>query len=249
MAALELLKSPAWTSIKSINRSNDGLTVLPSMESMKFFGRGFAGLTCLFLGICLMGCETTDSSYKYDPLSQNNQAAQAGTPAMSGAAPSASGDLLHVGDAITITFADLPTSVPPIDDSIKEDGSITLILNQKFQAAGKTIGALQADIRDRYVPQYFKYLTVSIKTADRFFSVGGEVRNPSRQAYTGYMTVTRGIDTAGGFTDFANKGRVEVTHANGEKYTVNCGRALNGHPELDKEVYPGDRIYVHKRWW
>ncbi len=133
-----------------------------------------------------------------------------------------------------------------MEDIIKEDGSITLILNQKFQAAGKTIGALQADIRDRYVPQYFKYLTVTIKTQERFYSVGGEVRSPNRQAYTGYMTVLRAIDTAGGFTDFSRKTDVEVTRANGEKYVVNCKKAQN-HPELDREIFPGDKIFVHRR--
>ncbi len=56
----------------------------------------------------------------------------------------------------------------------------------------------------------------------------------------------RAIDTAGGFTDFANKGKVEVTHANGEHFMVNARKAQN-HPELDKQIYPGDKIFVHKR--
>jgi polysaccharide export outer membrane protein len=227
---------------------------------MKFFGRWFTRLACLLIAAFLVGCETTDSSYKYDPLAQNNASDAPAAPAAPSSAPmgdstavpgsGAAGDysvtLLHVGDALTITFADLPTMIPAIEDSIKEDGSITLILNQKFQAAGKTIGALESDIRDRYVPQYFKYLTVSIKTDARFYSVGGEVRSPNRQAYTGYMTVLRAIDTAGGFTDFARKGHVKVTHANGESYTVDCYRATS-HPEDDKPIYPGDKIYVPRR--
>jgi polysaccharide export outer membrane protein len=226
---------------------------------MKFFGRWFTRLGCLLVAAFLVGCETTDSSYKFDPLAQNGSSAApataVGTSApMASPSPTTSSDttadysasLLHVGDAVTITFADLPAAIPAIDDTIKEDGSITLIMNQKFQAAGKTVGALESDIRDRYVPQYFKYLTISIKTDTRFYSVGGEVRQPNRQAYTGYMTVLRAIDTAGGFTDFANKSKVLVTHANGEHYTVNCKQAVN-HPELDKQVYPGDKIFVHKR--
>ncbi len=164
------------------------------------------------------------------------------------AAADPTGTLLHVGDDINVAFSDTPTQIPPIADTIKEDGSITLMLNQKFQAAGKTIGALQSEIRDRYVPQYFKYLTVSIKPETRFYSVGGEVRAPNRQAYTGYMTVLRAIDTAGGFTDFANKSEVAVTHTSGETFYVNCKKAQT-HPELDKQIFPGDKIYVKKRIW
>jgi protein involved in polysaccharide export with SLBB domain len=223
------------------------------MESMKSFGRWFTGLACLFIAMFLFGCETTDSSYKYDPLAGQNSPSETGaSPATPSADPGQSASysptLLHVGDAITIVLSDTPGMIPPTDETIKEDGSITLTLNQKFQAAGKTIGALQSDIRDRYVPQYFKYLTVTIKTADRFYSVGGEVRAPNRQAYTGYMTVLRAIDTAGGFNDFAAKSNVEVTHANGKSYKVDCKRAQK-HPELDQEIYPGDKIFVHKRLW
>ena len=77
------------------------------------------------------------------------------------------------GDSIAISFADTPNVIPPIGDSIKEDGSIVLIYNQKFQAAGKTIGALQSEIHDRYVPQYFKYLTISVRPGERYFLVSG----------------------------------------------------------------------------
>ncbi len=222
------------------------------MEIMNFFGRGLAGAGLLFAGILLAGCESA-SPYKFDPLGASGNApvmahGEAGTAAAMPVAADASGTLVHLGDALAVSFADTVNGVPPIDDVVKEDGSITLIYNQKFQAAGKTIGALQTEIRDRYVPQYFKYLTVSIKTQDRFYSVGGEVKQPSRQVYTGAMTVLRAINTVGGFTDFANKTKVQVIRANGGKFTVNCKKALS-HPELDREVYPGDIINVPKRLW
>jgi len=61
---------------------------------------------------------------------------------------------------------------------------------------------LQDEIVAIYVPKYFQRMTVSIKTDDRFFSVLGEVRNPSRQQYVGQMTVLKAIASAGGFTEF-----------------------------------------------
>ncbi len=153
-----------------------------------------------------------------------------------------------MGNTLTVGFADTPAPINPIDDVIKEDGSITLIYNQKFQAAGKTVGALQSEIRDRYVPQYFRYLTVSIKTAERFIFVGGEVKAPNRQVYSGRTTVLTAIDIAGGFGDFADKKHVRLTRANGQKFTVNCSKAMD-HRELDLEVYPGDQVFVKKRIW
>ena len=63
------------------------------------------------------------------------------------------------------------------------------------------------------------------------------------------MTVLRAIDTGGGFTDFAAKKRVQLTRAGSKKViTVNCVRALT-HPDLDLEVFPGDKIFVPKRWF
>ena len=222
------------------------------MEIMNFFGRGLTGAGLLFAGILLAGCESS-SPYKFDPLAANGTPVamphgEVGAAVALPVSADASGTLVHIGDALDVSFADTVNGVPPIADTVKEDGSITLIYNQKFQAAGKTIGALQTEIRDRYVPQYFKYLTVSIKTQDRFYSVGGEVRQPSRQVYTGAMTVLRAINTVGGFTEFASKTKVQVIRASGEKFTENCRKALS-HPELDREVFPGDIINVPKRLW
>ena len=222
------------------------------MEIMKFFGRGFAGFGLLLAAILLAGCQT-DENYKFanDPLAQGAAPADAsmnGTTASSSADTSTNGSatLLGKGDEITVSFCDIPSPPLPIVDTIKDDGTVTLILDQKFRAAGKTTGALQAEIHDHYVPKYYKYLTVSIATKERFFYVGGEVRNPSRQVYSGRMTVLSAIDTAGGFTDFARKGKVQVTRLSGESFFVDCIRALK-HPELNREIFPGDKIQVHRR--
>jgi len=210
---------------------------------MKFFGRGFLGLVFLAVGILMVGCQSPETD-KFPVIPDDN------APATQGTATNVdlTGTILHVNEAIVVSFSDSPTPIQPIEDTIKQDGSITLIYNQKFQAAGKTVGALQEEIRERYVPTYFKYLTASIKTGDRFFTVAGEVRMPNRQAYVTTMTVLRAIATAGGFTDFAAKTRVELTRAGGKKpIIVDCKKART-HPELDLEVYPGDIINVPKRW-
>jgi len=60
--------------------------------------------------------------------------------------------------------------------------------------------------------------------------------------------VLRAIDSAGGFTEFAKKSRVTITRANGRQITVNCAKALE-HPEFDLDVFPGDKVWVKKRWF
>jgi polysaccharide export outer membrane protein len=197
--------------------------------------------------ILLAGCETTESGqYGYDPLGSDPGAAVTGTNgAPTGNVRTA---VLRTGDEVIVNFADLVNPIPPADDTIKDDGTITLIYNEKFQAVGKTIGELQDEIRKRYVPAYFVNMTPTIKVQDRFYSVGGEVRSPNRFLWIGDMTVLQAVNTAGGFTDFASRGSVILTRANGEQVKVNCKKAISK-PELDLKVYPGDKIHVSKRLW
>jgi polysaccharide export outer membrane protein len=185
------------------------------------------------------------------------QAAVSGTPAGETPAPSipaanppAAGldnpDLLRTGDNLSIFFSDLPAPQPPFEGPVKEDGTITLLQNQTFQAAGKTRGALEREIRERYVPRFFVTMTVTIKQQDRFYFVGGEVKTPGRQIYLGKMTVIKAIQSAGDFTDFAKKRDVELTRVDGRRVIVDCIKAQRD-PVLDLEVFPGDRIHVPRR--
>ena len=159
-------------------------------------------------------------------------------------------EMLHVGDTLTVTMADTPVVIPPAEEKIKPDGTITLTLNQVFKADGKTRGELEKDIRARYVPDYFRQMTVTVKQQEstRWYYVDGEVRSPSRQIYNIRITVSKAIATAGGFTDFANKKKVRLTRLDGRTQTVNCLKALEN-PALDPEVYPGDKIHVPRRLW
>ena len=123
-------------------------------------------------------------------------------------------------------------------------------MNQTFKADGKTPGDLEKEIRARYVPKYFKYMTVTVKQEEStlWYYVDGEVKAPNRQIYTSRITVLKAIASAGGFTDFANKKKVKLTRVDGRTQIVNCVKALDN-PSLDLEVYPGDKIYVPRRLW
>jgi polysaccharide export outer membrane protein len=222
-------------------------------------GRWVAVCGLILGGLCLAGCQSKPPHQ--ESTGRPASAAAATTPAGASAtsprvdpAASISGgiepEVLRVGDTLMITFTDTPNPLSPFEEKIKEDGTITLLLNQVFKADGTTPGDLAKDIRKRYVPDYFKNMTVTVKQQDntRWYYVDGEVRAPNRQIYASRITVSRAIASAGGFTDFANKKKVKLTRVDGRTQIVNCPKALDN-PKLDPEVYPGDKIHVPRRIW
>jgi polysaccharide export outer membrane protein len=154
-----------------------------------------------------------------------------------------------VGDFLIISFSDVPPpGIPEQKIRVPQDGKITLPLNVKVKVVGRTTSELQEEIRNAYVPQYYVNLTATVKAEDRVYFVGGEVRSSGRQMYLGEMTVTRAIDTAGGFTDFAKRTNIELRRANGETLKVNWNK-VRKNPKLDLLVFPNDHITVPKAVW
>jgi len=229
---------------------------------MKLIGRGVTAVGIILTGIALAGCQSgkpKNDGYGYDPLNKDkdtvamdansglpgSDATHPGAPVASGS-DSSSTAILGAGDTIGVMFNDVQPPVVAMQDQIKEDGTVTLYFSEKFVAAGKTVHQLQDEIHERYVPKYYKYMTPSVTTGDRFYSVGGEVRSPNRYVWTPNMTVLRAIDSAGGFTDYSKKTSVSITRAGTRKQEIeNCKKALKK-PELDLPVYPGDQIFVKK---
>jgi polysaccharide export outer membrane protein len=160
--------------------------------------------------------------------------------------PTEAGNIFHIGDGVAV-MAVLPSGdkLPDHTERIGEDGMITLLYVGPVMAAGKTASELQRDIHKLYVPKYFQELTVTVQGDLRYFYVDGEVRTPGQKDYPGQMTVVKAISVAGGFTDFAKKTKVRLTHG-GHVQTVNVTKAIRD-PNLDLPVFPGDKIYVPRR--
>ena len=199
---------------------------------MKFICRGILIATVLMVA----GCETTR------PQPVNPVAGTVDVPLHVN-----STDSLEPGNQITITFSGLSTTPIPYSCRIREDGTISPpYLREPVVAAGKTVGELERELEQKYVPDIYKTINVTIRTADRFFYVGGEVRQPSRQIFIGRITVTQAIQSAGDFTDFADQREVRVIRANGKVDIIDCKAALDD-PTRDLPVYPGDNIVVGQR--
>jgi protein involved in polysaccharide export with SLBB domain len=158
---------------------------------------------------------------------------------------------LRVGQSLMVTFSDTPIQLAPYKTRVNEEGKITLIYNESFQAAGKTLSELETAIRERYQGRYFVRVTVAVEELTNptlFYYVDGEVRAPSRQPYIERTTVLKVIASCGGFTEFANKKNIRLTRADGRVQTVNYLKALD-EPRLDPEVFAGDKIYVKRKFW
>jgi len=212
-------------------------------------------LGLLLAGLILNGCSSSSDEILFSdsaapPSAQTRSATGSSTGTAAAPADITSSDLtaarFHVGDTVSVDFSDTPEKLDENIEPIKENGTITLPLIGPVRALGKTAGELQTEIHDLYVPKYYVRLTVTVSSPQRVFYVGGEVKQPGRQLYVGETTVTKAIQSAGDFTDFANRSKVWLIRSNGEKLKVNCNKALQD-PTLDPPVYPGDQIQVPRR--
>jgi protein involved in polysaccharide export with SLBB domain len=157
-------------------------------------------------------------------------------------------DPLRVGDRIKVTLSGIADTIEPIEQDIHEDGSINLPHIGRVQAAGKSSSKLEQEITADYVPRFYPHISITVTPVARFFFVGGQVNNTTggRILYTGPITVLGAIQAAGDFTPFADKKHVQITRGD-EIIKVNCVKALRV-PKLDVPVYPGDRIWVGRRF-
>jgi polysaccharide export outer membrane protein len=156
--------------------------------------------------------------------------------------------VIRAGEQLTIELLDIN---PPakIEQSVADDGTITLpLLSERVPVAGKKVAETQDMIHDLYVPRYYRRMTVNIKRENRYYFVRGQVKNPGQRVYTGDMTVTRAIASAGDFTDYAKKNKIQVIRSNGRTETMDAVKALK-HPEKDLRIYPGDTVFVPLSVW
>jgi polysaccharide export outer membrane protein len=190
----------------------------------------------LMLAVFITGCETTGGD--------------AGSSLVPSAAsdPNVLGpDLLRAGDRIRIVISDIPDATLPTEQQVPEDGKLTLPKGVEINLLGKKRTDIEREIQDIYVNQrrIYRRMSVIIERLSLSISVGGEVRTTGPIAYLGDMTVTKAINAAGGFTEYADRTAVIVTRANRQQVIINVKKALSN-PKLDLPMYPGDSIYVKR---
>lgn len=137
--------------------------------------------------------------------------------------------------------------------NIASDGKFPLPYVGRITAAGLTPSQLGIRIEEAYKKaQIFTRPTVVVTTPEqsatgaiRKVSINGEVRLPQRAAFEDGMTLLDAIAAAGGFTDWADKGRVRLIR-NG-KTSEHDVRKISSQPSLNITLQPDDKIIVIHR--
>lgn len=198
------------------------------------FARSFLCLLVV-LGLTLAGCETLSNG---------------GPPMAQPKASDTSSDILRVGDRVRIIYLDIPDApATPSELQIPEDGKVLLPKGVEINLANKKRTDVEKEIQDIYVNvrRLYPRMTVNIERQALVISVGGDVRTPSFVPHSGEMTVTRAINAAGGFNEFANRAKVQVTRAATKQQIIVNVKKAQDDPKLDLPVYPGDVIFVPRR--
>jgi protein involved in polysaccharide export with SLBB domain len=164
-------------------------------------------------------------------------------PSSPGPAAVANGTI-RVGDKITVQLAGVPDDGWIHEFEIPSSGDITVpLLTQSFHAAGANPSDLANQISTAYKSQkIYTNPLVTVLPEERYISVGGDVRGPSRVLYSPDSTVMSTINATGGFDEFANKRAVRIIRGQ-QVIVVDCVKAAET-PGADPPVYPGDQIYV-----
>jgi protein involved in polysaccharide export with SLBB domain len=159
--------------------------------------------------------------------------------------PVCTDDEIRIGDTLTISLLDIPEALIDKQFVVRSDGSVNLPYLGAIKADKKKFGEFERQVQAGYIEKkIFKQVTVVVKPGDRFYSVGGEVKAPGRQIYTGQTTALRAIVTCGDFTEFANRKRVEIIRATGAREVMDCNKARENPTKYDRPICPGDAIFV-----
>lgn len=151
---------------------------------------------------------------------------------------------LRPGDTLQVNLQGIPD--PSSNDvQIDDEGTVSLPFIGRLKAAGLTPSQLAADIRQRYIAkQIYRNVDVSVYVTDRYVYVGGEVKAPGRVVWTPDLTLTKAVQSAGGFSLYAREGAVKLTREQ-KVYVIDVDLARE-QPTEDPKLFPGDSILVER---
>ncbi len=155
---------------------------------------------------------------------------------------------LREGDQLEIRIGGVPVEeITQVTGTYTVDGQgfVNMPHIGKVKASGATQSELQSAIENAYRNQKIytnPSITVAVPNLARFVDVGGDVKNPMRVPFTADLTLLGAINGAGGFTDYADQGKVRLMR-DGEVTIVNI-KQVRKNPSKDVKLKPGDKIEV-----
>ena len=161
--------------------------------------------------------------------------------------------VLRPGDSLELRIGGVPPEeVQQVSGAytIDGDGYVNLPHIGKVRASDATQSELQRSIESAYISRQIytnPSITLTIPNMARFVNTGGEVKAPQRVPFTADLTLLGAISASGGFTDFADQGKVRLLRDG--KVTIVNVKEVRKDPEKDIRLKPGDRIEVPPRFW
>ncbi|MCW8347119.1 polysaccharide export protein [Vibrio sp. ZSDZ65] len=125
---------------------------------------------------------------------------------------------------------------------IGKRGAINFPYIGLVQLSGRTTDVVEHDIETRLKAGFVRspMVTVTMEAFRKFFLLG-EVENPNGYEYEPQLTVEQAIAMAGGFTDRADRGDINI-RPSGQKEMIK--KVDMTHP-----VYPGDVVIVEQSFF
>lgn len=158
---------------------------------------------------------------------------------------------LAVGDVIKVSFPGAPELNQM--QRIRSDGKISLPQLGQIVAAGKSLGAFQDELSDRYKSKLANTeVIIALESSMIPVYVAGAVVKPGKIVLDRPMTVLEAIMESGGPSNLANMKKVTVIrNSNGRHYTetFDLSPAMKGQATGAFYLRPYDMINVAERFF
>ncbi len=160
--------------------------------------------------------------------------------------PTAVAYRLRVGDAVVVSVR--APAEQQYELIIDEYGMIKLPMIPDIRAAGMTGSELERAIKSSYINnKIYREVTVNVLVPQRSYFVRGEVRAPGRYPIIGGVTLLQALAAAGGYTEFADPRRIQITRQ-GAQINANA-RDIERNQADDIAIETGDVIVVPRTWY
>ena len=147
---------------------------------------------------------------------------------------------LDTGDVLRVTVYGDTTLTNTY--TVTDKGTLSFPLAGQVVVRGQTITTAQRMITEMLANGFMVSPQVSVEvTTYRPFFIDGEVTTPGQYPYVWGMTARAAVATAGGFKDFADRGRVTIYR----KLAKSTVKIPGG---IDAPILPGDQITISERW-
>lgn len=151
------------------------------------------------------------------------------------------------GDGVVIYLRGI--RVPEdVDEVVDELGNINLPLIGTVPIEGKTTSEAENLIEKKYVTGgFYRKINIIIVSQPGQYFMRGEIKGAGKYRLTGDLTLLQAIASAKGYTDYANRRKIEILRK-GRKLIFNTVKIEDG-KEKDPFIQAEDIIVIRRKLW